>query len=501
MKRKPLFLQLSITMTVLVTFVIVACGIINYTQLERYYVREKVETLKDAYDVIDKAEMQGNLASDAFDVTFEKLCARDNLNILVLGKGEGVLRSNSSTDFATMQMNELYYEQQEDNERVLLRSDLYRIERRNDLRMQSEYLMLWGTLEDGSPILIRTALESIRESTKISLRFFFLIAFVALLISIVIILIVSRKVANPIHHLTELSLRMSNLDFDARYESSSFSSREIDTLGNSMNEMSENLEVAISDLKSVNNELQKDIQRKEQIDEMRKEFLSNVSHELKTPLALISGYAEGLKENINDDEESRNFYCDVIMDEAEKMNRMVKQLLNLNEIEFGRDMVEMGRFNMTELVRGILSANAILAEQAGAKIVFDETLDPACVWADEFLAEQVLTNFLTNAIHHCEGEKIVRISYLLHDELLRVSVFNTGKQIPEDAIDRIWEKFYKVDKARTREYGGSGIGLSIVKAIMDSHNQKCGIINHEDGVEFWAEFDCMLGKNDCTPKK
>ena len=111
------------------------------------------------------------------------------------------------------------------------------------------------------------------------------------------------------------------------------------------------------------------------------------------------------------------------------------------------------------------------------------------VWGDEFKVEEVITNYLSNAIHYCLEPKIIRITFEDRDELLRVSEVNTGSQIPEEDIDKVWIKFYKVDKARTREYGGSGIGLSIVKAIMDSFHRKCGVINHEDGVEFWMELE------------
>ena len=245
---------------------------------------------------------------------------------------------------------------------------------------------------------------------------------------------------------------------------------------------------SISQLKSANNELQRDIEKKTQIDDMRKEFLSNVSHELKTPLALISGYAEGLKECINDDDESREFYCDVIMDEASKMNEMVKKLLTLNQLEFGNDKIEMERFDLAQLIRGKIQSAQILAQQKEASLSYTgpEVLH---VWGDEFKVEEVLTNYLSNAFNHVEGERIVRVSAVRNEKKVRVSVFNTGQPIPEEDLDRIWIKFYKVDKARTREYGGSGVGLSIVKAIMDSFHQGYGAVNHEDGVEFWFELD------------
>lgn len=110
------------------------------------------------------------------------------------------------------------------------------------------------------------------------------------------------------------------------------------------------------------------------------------------------------------------------------------------------------------------------------------------MWSDELKIEEVLTNYISNACNHLDGERIVRISAHQAGEKVRISVFNSGKQIPEEELERIWEKFYKVDKAHTREYGGSGIGLSIVKAVMESVNGAYGVQNHEDGVEFWIEL-------------
>jgi signal transduction histidine kinase len=254
--------------------------------------------------------------------------------------------------------------------------------------------------------------------------------------------------------------------------------------------MSEKLEQTVSELKNANYELQKDIEKKEKIETMRTEFIGNVSHELKTPIALIQGYAEGLKEGVSDDPESRAFYCDVIMDEANKMNQLVKNLLTLNQLEFGEEEIAFERFDITELIRGIIQSNDILIQQKEAEVRF-VCQESIFVWADEFRVEQVVRNYLSNALNHVENEKIIdiRITKMDGNDKIRVSVFNTGKQIPNEEIEHIWSKFYKVDKARTREYGGHGIGLSIVKAIMDSFQQDYGVVNYENGVAFWFELD------------
>ena len=279
---------------------------------------------------------------------------------------------------------------------------------------------------------------------------------------------------------------MVHLDFDVKYRE--HARNEIDLLGENINKLSASLEQSIGELKTANNELQKDIEKKERIDEMRKEFLANVSHELKTPIALIQGYAEGLMEGISDDPESRSFYCEVIMDEAAKMNNMVKKLLTLNQLEFGNDVVSMERFDVAALLDNYLQSAGILLRQKGIQARM-EGPSPMYVWADEFKVEEVFANYFTNAVNHCQASREIVISLEEREGTVRVSVFNTGEAIPREALSHLWEKFYKVDKARTREYGGSGVGLSIVKAIMESLNQKYGVENREDGVVFWFELD------------
>ena len=179
---------------------------------------------------------------------------------------------------------------------------------------------------------------------------------------------------------------------------------------------------------------------------------------------------------------------DVIIDESSKMNNMVRKLLTLNQLEFGNDQVTMERFDITQLVKGVISGMKLLIEDKGASVTIN-TDEPVYVWGDEFKIEEVVTNYMSNALNHLDYDKKIDVRIIRENGLVRVSVFNTGNPIPEGDIDKIWDKFYKVDKARTREYGGSGIGLSIVKAIMESHNQQCGVKNYEDGVQFWFTLE------------
>jgi len=256
-----------------------------------------------------------------------------------------------------------------------------------------------------------------------------------------------------------------------------------------MNVLSDTIKDNISRLKSANIELKNDNEKREQIDEMRKEFISNVSHEFKTPIALIMGYAEGLKEGI-DDKNDRDYYCDVIADEAENLNRMVKKLLDLNRIEFGRETVSMDRFDVVSFLHNAVSPYNVIAEKNDIKLGVS-TGAPLYVWADEVLTKEALDNYLTNALDHAEseGQKRIDVYLEMQENKVKVCVYNTGKHIPEDSLERIWDKFYKVDKARTRKYGGSGVGLSIVKAVTDAMGQECGVLNVENGVVFWFTLE------------
>ncbi len=377
-----------------------------------------------------------------------------------------------------------------ENRTIISSNDQYTLQKVYDERLGDYYLEIWGTLDNGYSIILRTPIQGIKDNVNISTTLIKYVGGAILIVGIIAAFVVSTYITRPIKQLSNIAERMSEMDFDARYEGSD--KGEIGLLGKSMNNMSEKLEQNIAELKKANLELKKDIDKKEKLEIMRTDFLSNVSHELKTPIALIQGYAEGLKEGITDDPESMEFYCDVIMDEANKMNIMVKRLLTLNQIEFGNDEPEMERFNINELIASVVDANAIRAGQKNMSIVFDNRNEQNFVWADEYKTEEVLTNYISNALNHCDGKHAIEVRTSKSEDgaAITVTVYNSGKNIADEDLERIWEKFYKTDKARTREYGGNGIGLSIVKAIMESMGQEYGVRNVSDGVEFWFTLDC-----------
>ena len=362
----------------------------------------------------------------------------------------------------------------------------YFVTQMKDNRNGQNGIYLFGFTDDDYLIAMRVSIEGIRTSIKISSHFMAYMSLIAVLIGICAISIYAYSFTKPIKQMADVANRMTELDFDAvvTYKADD----EIGELGRSINKLSETLESTIGDLKTANLELQQDIQKKEEIDNMRKEFLSHVSHELKTPIAIIQGYAEGLKDGVTDDKESMDYYCDVILDESKKMNQMVRKLLTLNQLEFGTAPLTITRFDLAQMIHNKINSSQILFDRNNARVSFQEE-GPVYVWADEFMVEEVFVNYMTNAINHVTDQGEIRIWFEKTGGIVRTNVYNQGKQIPEEELDKLWIKFYKVDKARTREYGGNGIGLSIVAAAMKAHGKDFGVKNVEDGVVFYFDLD------------
>lgn len=469
-------------------FTLIVLWIVNTCFLDDFYMRDKRQAMQANFQLINDAVENDQLEEESFLLELEKSHANHNISIVVMDSSGKILLSTTpqTGEIFSQLLSALLMRDQKDKN-IIETGENYVILCQNDKRLGEEYLVLCGTLENGNLIMMRSAVEGIRESITISRKFLVYVGMVALCFSICAVIILTRRITKPLMALTELSKRMTNLDFDAKYNSQK-RRNEVDVLGEHMNTMSETLEKNILELKNANHKLQADITLKEERQKSQQTFISNVSHELKTPIAVIQGYAEGLAEGIHEDPESREYYCNVIIDEAKKMNRLILSMINLNQIESGNSQIEFERINLTGMIQGLLATMSVLMEQNGITAIFEET-EPVYAYGDEFLVEQVLSNYLSNAIHYANGEKHIEVRLHTSDGKVRVCVFNTGDPIPEDSVDKIWDKFYKVDKARTREYGGTGIGLSIVKAIIDSFQQEYGVINHENGVEFWFELE------------
>jgi len=492
--KESINIKLFLTVSLLLILVILSVLLLNTTVLEHYYRIQKEITLTDTYfSARDYYSTHKIDTTSAFVAELQKIDSTRNIEIVVCDLNNNVLFSSSSNFinngfflsngpfiFGTKKFSFEYLLQNLNDETP------YFIKTFSDNKLNSEFMTLCGQLNDNHLIFIRTPIEAIRESVSISNSFLILVGSICVLISSIITFLISKAFTKPIKELNTIALNIANLDFSKKYEVST--NDEIGTLGNSINKLSDNLQKTIQDLKAANIDLEKDVEEKSKLNEMRSQFISDVSHELKTPIALIQGYAEGLVDGILTDEESKKYYCEVILDEANKMSNLTKDLLDLSRLEYGTNELRLETFNLTDLISTTLKKNELLFNEKNVTCEFDVE-EPIYVVADCNRIEQVLRNYLSNALKHVCNENKIRCNIQDKDSHVRVTVFNSGKPISEEDLSRLWTRFYKVDSSRNRTVGGTGLGLSLVKAIMLQHKNKFGVNNVENGVEFWFELN------------
>lgn len=490
-KFKSVRFRLFAVLCAVIIFLVLCLILINSVVLENFYVYSKTNTVKKLYNRINSyysspslgTNLENELRRSAFINNFDILIKTDTDLILFTTNRDFLSSLNRIKD-----TEELKLQNEKD---TLYKDENMKICRIEDRSSNLNYILLTGNLVNGYELFIRIPVAPIEESVRISNKVLMLIGLLTIIIASLAVSFISRKFTDPILELNDITKHMAKLDFSKKYRIND-SNNEINELGKNINTMSDKLETTINQLRDNNKELEKDIEEKSKIDEMRKQFISDVSHELKTPIALIQGYAEGLIENVNTDEESRKFYAEVILDESNKMDNLVKQLLELMRLEYGKREFHDKKFNVVDLIKEVIQKCSVMIEEKNIQVIF-EPKEAVIVEADDVYIEQIVTNYFTNAIKHADeidGKKQIEIKIELKDQRARISVFNTGEQIAEEELDRIWGRFYKIDSSRNRENGGSGIGLSLVKAIQNNYKNAYGVENKPNGVEFY--FDVNL---------
>lgn len=488
-KFKSLRARLFFTLCIVVFVIIMFFIIVNNIVLSTFFYYSKVNTIKDVYYQIQNMDMSQNN-----EKVLEKICLENSFNI-VIKNDENIIykdKNDYTENFKEIpKINDNIKYSIFNKSDILFSNENKTIRRIQDKTTGIKFLLLDSELENGYELYVRMPISIIEENVKISNNFLYIIAVITVILGGMAILVIAEKFTKPIEELNNITNKMTKLDFDKKYKEHN-NKDEIDELGKNINTLSDRLKNTIHQLKKNNSELEKNIEEKAKIDEMRKRFVSDVSHELKTPIALIQGYAEGLIENVNTDEENRNFYANVILDETNKMDKLVKRLLELARLENEDTKFNDTNFDIVELINGLITSYKVIMKDENIEIEFEEK-NPIYVCADDFYIDQVMGNYFTNAIKNVKeinGQKKIKISIRKAEEQgkVRISVFNTGKNIDEEDLLRIWNRFYKVDESRDRSKGGSGIGLSLVKAVMNKYNNKYGVENKENGVEFYFEL-------------
>lgn len=462
------------------------CCLLNSCFLGDFYLLEKRHDMISIYKTLDNYCENGRLYNQRF--RDEIINGIDGYGVSALvgeEDGSSYFYTNSDPEILTNQL--LYTIDNTENIEYIKNTENYKLLTITFPDLEENYLVLLGKLSDGNIVFVRANIGGIEQTASVANIFLIYICTIVVILAIISCHFIVKHFTKPLYEIIDVTKRINNFEFTAKYTPQKFYN-ELDDLGEHVNEMSTTLERAIDQLQRANDSLMHDLEAREEAENTRKEFISNVSHELKTPIALIQGYAEGLQEGIMDDENSRQIYLDVILDEANKMNRLVREMLILNQLEAGQMSMDLVDFDVTDIIDGVVDANKIYFEAQNISYSFINK-EPCVVHADEFLVEQVVTNFITNAIHYVMNENVIMVRYeFVKKGKVRICVFNSGNNIAKKDIKHIWEKFYKADKARSREYGGSGIGLSVVKATMDLLHEKYGVENLPNGVEFWFEL-------------
>ncbi len=354
---------------------------------------------------------------------------------------------------------------------------------------KAEYIVYGCKLSDGCEIEMFSRKTTVDENANLAIVITSATSVTALLAALIYIYFYTGRFTKPLISMSRITRRMAETDFSQKCDVKS--NDEIGMLSADINHLSDSLNETLEDLNSKNKRLEEDIEKEKNLEKIRKDFISNVSHELKTPISIIRGYSEGagllLKSG---DIKGAEDYCNVIVGETEKMNGLVLQLLELSMYESGSVELKTEDFNIRDLIDGYATDNNIKFNEKG--ITFENNVPQNHIGSGDIIKiEMIVNNYIQNAVSHADGEKKISVSSEEHGRDYRITVFNTGKHIADEDIDKIWLSFYRADKAHSRSENRFGLGLSIVSAIQRLHGEEYGAYNTDGGVCFW--FDVKKG--------
>ena len=328
-------------------------------------------------------------------------------------------------------------------------------------------------------VTLSSPMEPIDLSVSIVTQNNAVIAFCILLLGCVAAYFFAGNLAKPVREVEAVAKNVAELSFD-KTASEDVSTKELYSLSVSVNSMANKLNDLITELESANKQLQADVEYQRQLETMRRVFIANVSHEMKTPLCMLIMYSENLKNNI--DGIDRDYYCSTIIEEAERLNSMVKQLLDLSAIENGLSHISLSPLDMSALCARLIERTAVLLKPFRVETEIQDGLN---VSGDENYLEQAASNFITNAVSHSPEGAVIKVRLTGDSGNAVFSVYNQGSHIAEYDLPHVWESFYQTDKSRTQtEDMHIGLGLYIVKTIVEAHHGSCNAQNEADGVRF-----------------
>jgi len=334
-------------------------------------------------------------------------------------------------------------------------------------------------------IVLSTPKEFLSSVADIAKQFVFYISLATLAVAVIVVIIISNRVTKPITNITAIANKIANLDFNE--ECKVKGKDEISNLAASINAMSVKLQNSIDYLTQRADMLKADLEKEENTNRQKKDFIASVSHDFKTPLSLILAYSEILMDKYKEDQEAKE-QLDIISEQSVKMNLLVNQLLTLSQLESGTAKVSSTIFCLNEAISEVLKDCKIMIDQGNISLTFNYQ-DDYVVKGDYNKILQVITNLLENAIKYCDERKIININVVEMEGHIRTCIYNSHPGIKEESIPLLFDSFYKTDKSRGGNSKSYGLGLSIVKAIEEMHGNRYGVYNSNAGVVFWFELD------------
>lgn len=484
---KKLFIITTIVLVVFISLNVLFQSVF----FERFYMHRKSKMLGS--NLIKVSKIYKDASSDGADYPLSEIQMfeeKNNAKVFILdGNGQMLTFPNANMDIdnskynAITQLNRQWKNDPSIVNNIIFSGQLYTMVMHNkNYNIDNVICAYPVNLGKMTHILIGvSSLQPVGEASSVIREFYIYFFIIAVIMSVFLSTVYSRMISKPLKKLNNHAEEVAKLNFSSRCNIDT--DDEIGNLAKTFNFLTANLDKSLKELQASNQKLKEDIEKERKLEKMRREFIAGVSHELKTPIALISGYAEGLKDNIAS-EESRDFYLDVIMDESDKMSTLVSDMLDLSQLESGSFKLNISNFYINELCNDILKkySESIKEKNINFEVI---TNDDISVEGDEFRIEQVITNFVNNAIRHTTFEGYVKLSVSDKDKYVVICVENSGDNIHKEELKNIWDKFYKIDKSRSRIEGGTGLGLSIVKNILELHNSKFGVANINGGVKFY----------------
>lgn len=337
------------------------------------------------------------------------------------------------------------------------------------------------TSKNDSIVVAVASIQPIKEASDVIDEFFAYIFIGFIFIAIFLSSIYSNLISKPLIKINNVAKKMAKMDFNEKCVVDR--EDEIGNLASTLNFLSSNLDGALRDLKEKNKKLEMDIERERNLELMRKDFVDSVSHELKTPIGIIEGYAEGIKDGIVSGD-NVDIYLETIIDESKKMSILVSNMLELSRLESGVLKPKLEIFNINRLIKKVINKLSVDSIEHNLNLIFNENTDYSYVNADIFQIEQVLTNLITNAIKYTPPNNNIIVSISEINSKYMVSIINEGGKIEDSDLNKLFNKFYRADKSRKRTNNSTGLGLSIVKNILELHNFEFSLGNIKNGVEF-----------------